>query len=96
MSPYITLFIKGIKLFFILPFALSSKRVFDVCWNKYYVRPFDKNIFNLCVQWLLYQGQQLGFSYEDINVKIFCIIWPIITLTSLFLNAILLTIILSH
>jgi len=47
-------------------------------------------MFNLCVQWLLYHGNKLNMSYEQINVLIFCIIWPIITLVSISLNIILL------
>ena len=89
MRRYLYILIEGIKLFFILPFALTSKKVFERCWNRYYAKPLGKNIFNLCVQWLLYQGKRLGLGYERINVIIFCIVWPVITLASFLLNVIL-------
>ena len=37
-------------------------------------------IFNGCVLLLLFLADQLGVSYEAINVWIFVIIWPVITL----------------
>lgn len=45
-----------------------------------------KSNFNLCVQWLLYVGNKTNLSYEALNVLIFCVIWPIITITSIVLN----------
>ena len=96
MKRYLLILVEGIKLFFILPFALISKKVFERCWNRYYVQPLGKNIFNLCVQWLLYHGKRLGLDYESINVIIFCIVWPIITITSFVLNIILITVLASH
>ncbi|MCC6864966.1 MAG: hypothetical protein IT280_02270 [Ignavibacteria bacterium] len=39
---------------------------------------FNK-IFDLCVEFLLWLGGNLGLSYKAINVIIFCIIWPILT-----------------
>lgn len=38
-------------------------------------------IFDLCVLLLVYLAELLGITYEAINVWIFVIIWPIITLT---------------
>jgi hypothetical protein len=38
------------------------------------------NIFNLCVQLLLWLADLLGITYEAVNVWIFVIIWPIFTL----------------
>ena len=87
---------EGVKLFFVLPFALISKRVFEQCWNRYYVQPLSKSIFNLCVQWLLCQGRRLGLGYERINVIIFCIVWAIITLASLLFNVILMALLISR
>ena len=89
MRKYLVILAEGVKLFFILPVALISKRVFEQCWNRYYVQPLNKSICNLCVQWLLCQGQRLGLGYERINVIIFCIVWPVITFVSLLLNVIL-------
>jgi len=37
-------------------------------------------IFELCVLLLVYLAELLGITYEAINVWIFVIIWPIITL----------------
>lgn len=53
------------------------------------MKPLPTNMFNLCVQWLLYTGNKVGLDYYKINVLIFCIIWPIITLISIALNVIL-------
>lgn len=87
------LLINGVYLFFILLISFCSSRAFNYYWNKYYVRPLEKNIFNLCVQWLLYVGNKVGLDYYKINVLIFCIIWPIITIISITLNIILLFIV---
>ncbi len=96
MKTLAILFWEGLKLFFILPFALTSKKVFEACWTKYYVQPMPKTVFNLCVQWLLFNGRRLRLSYEDINVKIFCIVWPVVTILSLLLNAVLLIAVIRH
>lgn len=80
---------KGLELFFILPLCVCSKQIFNKVWNKYYMKSLNKNIFNLCVQWLLYVGNKVGLSYTQINVLIFCIIWPVITIISIILNIIL-------
>lgn len=37
-------------------------------------------IFDLCVDFLIYWAKILGISYNEINVYIFCIIWPIFTM----------------
>ena len=84
------LILDGLKLFFILPVCMLSTKAFNYFWKRYYTRPLDKNIFNLCVQWLLYKGKKYDLSYEHINVLIFCIIWPVLTILSLGLNIILL------
>ena len=88
----IYLLIKGLELFFLLPFCMLSKRAFEKMWYKYYVRPLPKTIFNLCVQWLLYVGDKIGMTYERINVVIFCIVWPLITIASIALNIVLICI----
>jgi hypothetical protein len=38
-------------------------------------------IFNGCVLLLLFLADRLGMTYKAINVWIFVIIWPVITLT---------------
>jgi len=37
-------------------------------------------IFFLCVKFLLWGGEILNLSYNQINILIFIIIWPILTL----------------
>ena len=37
-------------------------------------------IFQLCVAFLLWLAALTGTSYEEINVIIFCMIWPLLTL----------------
>lgn len=81
---------KSIELFFLLPLAACSGKVFDWAWRRYYMQDLDKNIFNLCVQWLLHVGSRVGLSYTQINVLIFCVIWPVITILSIILNIVLL------
>lgn len=82
---------KSLELFFLLPVAMCMNTVFDKAWKRYYMQPLEKNIFNLCVQWLLFVGDKVNLSYTQINVLIFCISWPLITITSIVLNIILLT-----
>jgi hypothetical protein len=36
--------------------------------------------FNFCVKLLYEIGGILGITYEEINVWLFCIIWPLLTL----------------
>ena len=36
--------------------------------------------FDFCVQLLFDVADIIGISYEEINVWIFCVIWPILTL----------------
>lgn len=50
------------------------------------MKPLPKDLFNLCVQWLLYVGNKTGLNYNQINILIFCIIWPIITILSIVIN----------
>ena len=80
----------GFCLFFILLGSIFSKRIFKYYWGKYKVFNTPESIFNLCVNWLHYKKNKYGMSYESINVMIFCIIWPIITVTSLMLNVFML------
>ena len=37
-------------------------------------------VFNYCVRFLYDVANTLGITYEEINVWIFCIIWPIASL----------------
>ena len=47
-------------------------------------------IFMLCVYFLQWLAKRLGMTYNEVNVWIFCVIWPIITLVSIGLNVYLL------
>lgn len=42
MKKFAILLGEGLKLFFILPFAMTSKRIFESCWTKYYIEPMPK------------------------------------------------------
>ena len=37
-------------------------------------------VFDFCVKLLLDIADIMGITYEEINVWIFCVIWPILTL----------------
>ena len=37
-------------------------------------------IYNFCVQLLIDTSRFLGISYEEINVWLFCVIWPLLSL----------------
>lgn len=86
----------GVEVVFHSAFCPDFKKVFEACWAKYYIQPMPKSVFNLCVQWLLFHGRRLRLSYEDINVMIFCIVWPVVTILSLLLNAVLLIAVIRH
>ncbi|MGI8603624.1 MAG: hypothetical protein ACR2OZ_11585 [Verrucomicrobiales bacterium] len=42
--------------------------------------PLTQAIFTWCVEILFDGARLLGISYEAINIWIFCIIWPLLTL----------------
>ena len=42
--------------------------------------PWIDLIFNVSVRWLYVCADWLGITYEEINVWLFCIVWPLITL----------------
>jgi len=39
-----------------------------------------QSIFDACVYALLAIADKLGISYEAVNVALFCILWPLLTL----------------
>ncbi len=41
---------------------------------------FIDRIFDLCVDFLIYWAKVFGITYNEINVYIFCVIWPILTI----------------
>ena len=43
-------------------------------------------IFMLCAYFQQWLAKRLGMTYNEVNVWIFCVIWPIITLVSIGLN----------
>ena len=92
MGITLLLLFRGAQLFFILPLCACSQKAFRHYWEKYYMQPLEPSLFNLCVQWLLCNGQRLNLSYERINVLIFCVVWPVITITSALLNIVLIII----
>jgi hypothetical protein len=42
--------------------------------------PLIDGVFNLCVWLSLFVGRCTGLSYNTINVLVFCVVWPAITL----------------
>lgn len=40
-------------------------------------------VFNFCVKILMNLSRALGITYEEINVYIFCIIWPLLTISQI-------------
>ena len=44
----------------------------------------------LCVYFLQWLAKKLGITYNEVNVWIFCVIWPLVTLISIGLNVYLL------
>jgi hypothetical protein len=39
------------------------------------------NVFALCVQALTWLAQHVGMTYEEVNVWLFCVLWPAFTIT---------------
>lgn len=42
--------------------------------------PIINGIFNACVWLLMLIGSVTGLSYNTVNVLVFCVIWPILTI----------------
>jgi hypothetical protein len=36
-------------------------------------------LFDLCVDFLMWAADLLGISYNEINIWIFCVLWPLFT-----------------
>ena len=87
---FFLLFKDGFYLFFILLGSICSRQILKYYWNNYKVFNTPVNVFNLCVNWLYYTKNKYNLSYESINIIIFCIIWPLITISSLMFNIYLL------
>ena len=41
--------------------------------------PVIDGLFRLCVEFLLWLANMIGVSYNTINIWIFCILWPLVT-----------------
>ena len=79
----------GIVLFPLLQVSLVSQKCRVKLWycfndavDTYPALPNNKidQLFTLCVNFLLILGKKLGLSYNEVNIWIFCVIWPILTL----------------
>lgn len=40
-------------------------------------------LFDLCVELLLWLAGMLGLTYEAINIWIFCVIWPLLSVVAI-------------
>jgi len=47
--------------------------------------PVIDGLFRLCVNILLWLADLFGVSYNTINIWIFCVIWPALTIALVFL-----------
>jgi hypothetical protein len=43
-------------------------------------KKFTQKVFDQCVELLVNIGDSIGMSYEEVNIWIFCILWPILTI----------------
>jgi hypothetical protein len=84
----------GIILIPILFLSLFIKNVRIYCWetfnavtHTYNYLPNDKinQLFGLCVNYLIIIANRLNITYNEVNIWIFCVIWPILTLILLIL-----------
>ncbi|MGJ7529878.1 hypothetical protein [Variovorax sp. GB1P17] len=46
---------------------------------------FVDHVFDWCVNFLIHWAKVLGITYNEINVYVFCVLWPILTLVLCFL-----------
>ena len=99
MKKILTILFSGILLIPVLVLCFVSKKKRIKYWHKfnrdlhtYPALPDNKidQLFSLCVNFLLLVAKRVGMTYNEINIWIFCIIWPIITILSIALNIILL------
>lgn len=95
MKKILTIILSGILLIPVLVLCFVSKKMRIKYWyalnhdlKTYPYLPDNKTdqMFSLCVNFLLLVGKRVGMSYNEINIWIFCIIWPVITLLSVALN----------
>lgn len=95
MKKVAVIIVAGIILIPILLIALINKKQRIKFWYRFNrtnsTIPNTKidQLFTLCVNFLLILAAHLNMTYNEINIWIFCIIWPIITTTSIILNILL-------
>ena len=41
--------------------------------------PFIDSLFNACVLLLVWLSDLLNITYEEINIYLFCLVWPMLT-----------------
>ncbi|MBO5675771.1 MAG: hypothetical protein J6S07_05540 [Bacteroidaceae bacterium] len=101
MKRLLIILFSGILLIPVLVLCLVSKKQRIKYWYAFNDRiktypslPENKidQLFSLCVNFLLLVGKRVRMSYNEINIWIFCIIWPVLTLISIALNIVLLCI----
>ena len=99
MKRLLVILFSGILLIPVLVLCLVSKKQRIKYWYAFNDRtktypslPDNKidQLFSLCVNFLLLVAKRVGMTYNEINIWIFCIIWPIITILSIALNIVLL------
>ena len=97
MKKILTIIFSGILLIPVLVLCFVSKKMRIKYWyafnhdlKTYPYLPDNKTdqMFSLCVNFLLLVGKRVGMSYNEINIWIFCIIWPAITIVSISLNVV--------
>ena len=99
MKRLLIILFSGILLIPVLVLCLVSKKQRIKYWYAFNDRiktypslPENKidQLFSLCVNFLLLVAKRVGMTYNEINIWIFCIIWPVLTLISIALNIVLL------
>lgn len=41
--------------------------------------PFIDSLFDTCVLLLVWVSGVLGLTYEEVNIYLFCVVWPLLT-----------------
>lgn len=99
LSIGIKILIGGLALFLVLPFCMVSGNIRDRVYRHmrllvptlmpFKTRKFEV-VFDICVLWLLWVGELINKSYNEVNIWIFCVLWPMVTITSIVMNIVLL------
>lgn len=98
MKKILIIILSGIALIPILLLSLCNESCRIKVWyqlNDYTISyeklPNNKinQLFTLCVNFLLIVAERLNMTYNEVNIWIFCIIWPIVTMLSLIANVLL-------